>query len=78
MTNPLPTTRGELLRLGTHFPRSVKAELRANLVTALAADQDPSALFPGLVGYGDTVIPQVINAVLAGHDLLLLLSLIHI
>jgi magnesium chelatase subunit I len=57
---------------GRFAPRSTKTELRANLVTALGRGEHGERLFPGLVGYGETVIPQVVNAVLAGHDLLLL------
>ena len=72
MTSAQPATLGALNRTGLHLPRTVKAEMRANLVAALAQGEDPAALFPGLVGYADTVIPQVINAILAGHDLLLL------
>ncbi len=68
----LPLTRGELAKAGTHPPRSVKAELRANLIAALTGGAPAEELFPGLIGYEDTVIPQVINAILAGHDLLLL------
>ncbi len=47
--------------------RSVKEELRGNLIRALEAGDD---LFPGIVGYEDTVIPEIVNAVLAGHDVL--------
>jgi magnesium chelatase subunit I len=68
----LPATLGQLRAEGRHPPRPVKDELRANLVAALAAGKSGEELFPGLVGYGETVIPQVVNAVLAGHDLLLL------
>src|SRR5262245_26742044 len=50
-------------------PRTVKAELRANLTRALANGDD---LFPGIVGYQDTVIPEVVNAIRAGHDILFL------
>ncbi len=66
-------TLGEL-RASPHAaePRTVKEEMRANLVAQLRAGSHGEDLFPGLVGYGDTVIPQVVNAVLAGHDLLLL------
>jgi magnesium chelatase subunit I len=49
--------------------RSVKEELRDNMVAALARGDE---LFPGIVGYDDTVIPEIINAVLAGHDMLFL------
>lgn len=68
----LPATRGALRVDGRFPPRPIKTELRANLVAALAAGQTGETLFPGLVGYGETVVPQVANAVLAGHDLLLL------
>jgi magnesium chelatase subunit I len=47
----------------------VKDELRANLITALRAGED---LFPGMIGYQDTVIPEIVNAVIAGHDMLFL------
>jgi magnesium chelatase subunit I len=49
--------------------RSVKAEIRQNLITRLEAGQ-PS--LPGLVGFDDTVAPEVERALLAGHDLVLL------
>jgi magnesium chelatase subunit I len=68
----LPTTLGALRASGRFPHQGIKAELRANLVAALRAGRSGEQLFPGLVGYGETVIPQVVNAVLAGHDLLLL------
>jgi magnesium chelatase subunit I len=49
--------------------RSVKAELRNNMTAALARGEE---LFPGIIGYQDTVVPEVINGVLAGHDILFL------
>ncbi|MBA3684673.1 MAG: magnesium chelatase [Planctomycetes bacterium] len=69
---PRPATLGALRASGQHQPLSVKAELRRNLVRALGEGRSGEQLFPGLIGYGDTVIPQVVNAILAGHDLLLL------
>jgi magnesium chelatase subunit I len=57
------------LRASGWKSRPVKVELRENLIAALRAGDD---LFPGIVGYDDTVIPEVINAVLAGHDMLFL------
>lgn len=48
---------------------SVKQELRKNLIKAL---QNKEELFPGIVGYENTVIPSLINSILAGHDILLL------
>ena len=68
----LPTNLGELRAVGTHAPHSIKQELRANLIIALSRGERGETLFPGLIGYGETVIPQVVNAILAGHDLLLL------
>ncbi|MBU6366781.1 MAG: magnesium chelatase [Gemmatimonadetes bacterium] len=50
-------------------PTSVKDELRRNLMARL---QDGGALFPGVRGYEDTVIPQVVNALLARHNFILL------
>src|SRR5579872_6422566 len=72
--NPeLPRTLGELRtsayseqRLGA---RSVKDELRANLICKLQRDEP---LFPGIIGYEDTVVPQVVNAVLSRHNFILL------
>ncbi|MCA3006467.1 MAG: magnesium chelatase [Planctomycetaceae bacterium] len=63
-----PRTVEELLASGWRS-RPVKAELRSNLVAALRRGED---LFPGMVGYEATVIPELINAVLAGHDILFL------
>ena len=63
-----PTTIGALRETG-YRPRSVKAELRANLIASLS---DGRALFPGIVGYETTVIPQIENAILSGQDIILL------
>ena len=63
-----PTTLGAL-RASGYRPRPVKQEIRANLRAALAAG---GRLFPGIVGYERTVIPGVVNALLAGHDFILL------
>jgi len=43
--------------------------MRANLIAKLRAGEE---LFPGIVGYGKTVVPQIVNAVLSGHDFILL------
>jgi magnesium chelatase subunit I len=59
---------GELRESG-YASRGVKAEIRANLVDALRAGRDP---FPGIVGFDDTVRPDLERALLAGHDLVLL------
>lgn len=57
------------LRASGWRSRSVKEELRENLIRALEAGD---VLFPGIVGYDDTVIPEVVHAILAGHDMLFL------
>ena len=49
--------------------RSVRDEVRANLLSRLAAGEP---LFPGIVGYDDTILPQIVNALLARHDFILL------
>jgi magnesium chelatase subunit I len=64
----LPGTLGELRAAG-HTYRTVKQELRANLLARMRAGGDR---FPGVVGYQDTVLPEVERALLAGHDLVLL------
>lgn len=52
-----------------YAPISIRDEMRRNLIAGLRAGTD---LFPGIVGYQDTVIPQIINALLAKHDIILL------
>ena len=69
----LPRTLGELRR--SAFPesslarRTVKDELRANLIRKIR-NREP--LFPGVVGYEDSVVPHVVNAVLSRHNFILL------
>jgi magnesium chelatase subunit I len=63
-----PTTLGALKASG-YRPRSVKQEIRDNLRERLKAG---GPLFPGILGYDRTVIPAVVNALLAGHDFILL------
>jgi magnesium chelatase subunit I len=71
---PLPQTLGEL-RTSTRFPearlktRSIKDEMRSNLMARLQAHE---TLFPGIVGYEDSVIPQIVNAVLSKQNFILL------
>jgi hypothetical protein len=64
----LPRTLGELRASGHEF-RTVKEELRDNLLTRLGSGEPR---FPGIVGYEDTVLPEVERALLAGHDMVLL------
>ena len=63
-----PQTLGELKAAG-YGRRSVKDEIRRNLIARL---REGGTLFPGIVGYDDSVIPQVVNALLARHNLILL------
>ena len=71
---PLPQTLGEL-RTSTQFPqaclktRTIKDEMRGNLIARL---QNKEVLFPGIVGYEDSVIPQIVNAVLSKQNFILL------
>jgi magnesium chelatase subunit I len=60
-----PRTLGDLRAAG-YATRSVKEEMRANLLRRLASEEP---IFGGIVGYDDTVIPAVENAILAGHDI---------
>ena len=66
--NDLPRTVGELKASG-HRERGVKAEIRENLLAALAEGRDA---WPGILGFEDTVIPQLERALIAGHDVVLL------
>ena len=75
-TSTLPATLGAL-RTSEYTPsrvaRSVKDELRDNLIARLRANgATGEPLFPGIVGYDDTVIPQIVNAVLSRHNFILL------
>lgn len=61
----MPKNLGELKKSG-YTPRSVKDELRDNLLNHLREGKNP---FPGIFGYEHTVLPQLERAVLAGHNL---------
>src|SRR5258707_5617028 len=70
-----PRTLGELRRspfseelLRT---RRVKDEIRDNLISKLRKVDD-GPIFPGIVGYEDTVVPQIVNAILSRHNFILL------
>ncbi|MDZ4831772.1 MAG: magnesium chelatase [Phycisphaerae bacterium] len=65
---PRPSTLAELRASGWRS-RSVKDELRANLIRALERNEE---LFPGIEGYDNTVIPETVHAILSGHDMLFL------
>jgi magnesium chelatase subunit I len=69
----LPRTLGELKASPwAEAPlrgRSVRDEIRTNLLSRL---QTGGSLFPGIVGYDDTILPQIVNALLARHDFILL------
>jgi magnesium chelatase subunit I len=72
--HPLPQTLGEL-RTSTLFSeaclktRSIKDEMRTNLIARLKTRE---TLFPGIVGFEDTVVPQIVNAVLSRQNFILL------
>src|SRR5690606_19391618 len=68
MSQKLPATLGELKKSG-YRSESVKDEMRRNLLRKL---QQREELFPGIIGYDKTVIPQVVAAILARHDFLLM------
>ncbi len=67
-SHPEPATVGQLRDSG-YANRGVKAELRENLLNRLRTGTDA---FPGMVGFDDTVLPELEAALLAGHDLVLL------
>ena len=62
-------TLGDLRKQSGARTRSVKEEIRENLVRKLQAGE---RLFPGIIGYDETVIPQLVNAVLSRHNFILL------
>ena len=72
MASSHPSTLGGLRRavaVGLPQHASVKDEVRTNLIARLRAG---GTIFPGLVGYADTVVPQVVNALLSKHNFILL------
>src|SRR5512143_599707 len=73
MSAAKPATLGELKQTEWASParihRTVKDELRENLICLL---ENGSALFPGILGYEETVLPQLVNAVLSRHNFILL------
>ena len=72
MARPQASTVGELRRAvdrGEIPYRSVHEEVRDNLIRKLRAGE---TLFPGIIGYDDTVVPQLVNALLSRHNFILL------
>jgi len=72
--HPLPLTLGELRASKLFSPaqlntRSIKDEMRSNLITRLQARE---TIFPGIVGFEDTVVPQIVNAILSRQNFILL------
>ena len=66
--NTLPATIGELRDSG-YQSVSVREEIRRNLIAKIRAEEP---VFPGIIGFDQTVIPQLENAILAGQDIILL------
>src|SRR4051812_40237355 len=68
MATERPRTLGELTASG-YKGESVKDEMRRNLIRKIRAGQP---LFPDILGYEETVVPQIQNAILSKHDMLFL------
>src|SRR6185369_1129792 len=62
-------TLGELRGVSEGRKRTVRDEMRQNLLARLEKNQP---LFPGILGYDDSVVPQIVNAVLSRHNMILL------
>ncbi|MFW5682909.1 MAG: sigma 54-interacting transcriptional regulator [Phycisphaeraceae bacterium] len=67
-SHPTPATLGQLRETGYRY-RSVKQELRENLVSRLRSGEE---VLPGILGYEQTVLPQMEHAILSQHDMLFL------
>ncbi len=71
-SSPRATTLAQLrndVAAGRQRRRSVKDEIRENLMERL---RSKSVLFPGIIGFDDTVVPQIVNAILSRHNFILL------
>ena len=68
MTSSRPQTTAEL-RASGHRRETVKQEMRRDLLTRLRAGEP---LLAGIVGYEETVLPQLANAIISGHDVIML------
>ncbi|MCZ6787185.1 MAG: magnesium chelatase, partial [Planctomycetota bacterium] len=71
MRPPRASTFGELKESGWRS-KSVRDELRDNLVAAISSGRSAAERWPGIIGYDKTVLPQVENAILSRHDFILL------
>lgn len=67
-SNAKPATLGEL-RASGYQPLTVKEEMRKNLIEKMKRGDD---IFPGIIGYEETVVPQIENAILSGQDIVFL------
>ena len=68
MANERPATLGQLKASGYEV-RPVREEMRRNLIEKIRSGDE---VFPGIVGYEETVVPQLENAILSGQDIILL------
>ena len=68
MSDTRPNTFGELKASG-YQPLPIKMEMRNNLIAAL---RDRTRLFPGVIGYDESVVPQIVNALLSAQDIIFL------
>ena len=68
MPNQKPRTLAELRSSG-HKPTTVKQEMRRNLIVRIEEGREH---FPGIIGYEDTVVPHLENAILSGQDIIFL------
>jgi magnesium chelatase subunit I len=66
---PKPRTFDELKRTGYQPEQNVKGEMRRNLIAKLSSRE---RLFDGVLGYDDTVVPEIVNAILSRHNMILL------
>src|SRR4051794_53719 len=64
-----PETTVAELRQGGYRPETVREEMRRNLIGALSRDE---RILPGMIGYEDSVIPEIENAILSGHHMVFL------
>ena len=72
MPSQLPSTLGELraaVSAGRVVRRPVRDEIRENLIARLRAKQP---IFPGIIGFDETVVPHIVNAILSRHNFILL------